>query len=105
MKKTMALVMALMLVLLNCTGALALDIGGTVTANVREQYDKEGNLIGQYDYVDFGNEFYGFCLDMSKKPAFNNDEFTISAVDGSALDNMGDEDDGSDEGQYSEDDF
>ena len=91
MKRFVALITALMLVLMNCGAALAVDVGSTVTATVKEQYDQNGNPIGQYDYVDFGDGFYGFCLDKSKAPAYNGDEFTISAVDGSALDNMGDE--------------
>ena len=66
MKRFGALLLAALVLLINITGALAVEVGETVTA-----------ATGGATNVSFGDGFYGLCLDFEKKPADPGDMFTV----------------------------
>ena len=81
MKRLTALAMAFLLVVMNCAGALAVNVGDTVTA-------AEGGATN----ISFGEGLYGFCLDNHLAVASPGDSFTVVDAAGNAQSNVDERD-------------
>ena len=73
MKKLFAVLLAAVLLTVSCAGAFAVSVDDTVTSSV-------DIVTGLNFNVNFGEGFYGFCLDKTLKPAFDGNKFKVESA-------------------------